>query len=70
MTTATYHVTGMTCDHCVRAVSDELTRLTGVTDVAVDLESGRATVTSETPSSDDVVAAAIEEAGYELAPTR
>ena len=70
MTTATYHVTGMTCDHCVRAVSDELTRLTGVTDVAVDLESGRATVTSETPLSDDVVAAAIEEAGYELAPTR
>lgn len=67
MSEATYTVTGMTCEHCVRAVSEEVGRLAGVTDVRVDLGSGAVTVTSTAPLADADVAAAVDEAGYELA---
>ena len=49
MTTATYQVTGMTCDHCVRAVTTELVLLEGVRSVDVDLAQGAVTVTSDGP---------------------
>jgi copper chaperone CopZ len=64
--TATYNVNGMTCRHCVRAVSEELARLPGVMDVAVDLDGGRATVTSAAPLPAGAVAVAVEQAGYEV----
>jgi copper chaperone CopZ len=67
--TSTYQVTGMTCDHCVNAVTQELTSLDGVTDVAVDLHAGQTspvTITSEAPVSDDAVRAAVDEAGYQV----
>ncbi len=67
MSTATYTVTGMTCGHCVAAVSEEVGGLPGVTDVAVDLATGGLTVTSDAPVDDDAVRAAVEEAGYEVA---
>ncbi|MDG4803294.1 heavy-metal-associated domain-containing protein [Micromonospora sp. WMMD980] len=63
----TYRVTGMTCGHCVNAVSAELTALPGVTDVKVDLATGRVTVTSQGPMDADAVHAAVDEAGYDLA---
>jgi len=53
MISATYQVTGMTCEHCARAVTEELTALTGVTGVTVDLVPGgtsAVTVSSEAPS--------------------
>jgi copper chaperone CopZ len=56
----------MTCDHCVRAVTDELTRLDGVSGVEIDLADGAATVTSASPLDDQVVRDAVAEAGYEL----
>ena len=62
----TYTVTGMTCSHCVDAVSAELKAVPGVTDVRVDLGAGAVTVTSAQPLDDDAVAAAVDEAGYEL----
>ena len=65
--TNTYSVTGMTCSHCVQAVTGELTSLPGVEDVQVDLVSGAVTVTSNQPLTDDEVRAAVDEAGYELA---
>jgi len=65
--TKTYTVTGMTCGHCVSAVTGELTSLEGVDDVRIDLSSGAVTVTSETPLDDAAVRAAVDEAGYELA---
>lgn len=68
MTSATYHVTGMTCEHCVRAVKEEVGAIAGVTGVEVDLASGRVTVSSEQPLQDAALAAAIDEAGYELEP--
>lgn len=58
--------TGMTCGHCVNAVTTELSAIQGVTDVNVDLDTGRATVTSNEPLDRDTVDAAIEEAGYQL----
>jgi copper chaperone CopZ len=67
MSEETYTVTGMTCDHCVRAVTEEIERLPGVTAVDVDLATGRVTVRSEAHLDDAAVAAAVDEAGYELA---
>jgi copper chaperone CopZ len=61
-----YDVQGMTCAHCVQAVSSELGGLPGVEDVQVDLPSGKVTVTSEQPLDSAAVAAAVDEAGYEL----
>ena len=67
MSTQTYTVTGMTCGHCVRAVTEELEKLTGVVDVDIELASGRVTVRSDQPLDQGAVAAAVDEAGYELA---
>ena len=69
MTTAIYTVSGMTCGHCVSAVTEEVTTVPGVTDVDVDLASGRLTVTSDAPVDESAVRAAVDEAGYELAGT-
>lgn len=65
MSTTTYHVTGMTCSHCVASVSEEVSEVDGVEDVSVDLESGAVTVTG-TGVDDEAVRAAVAEAGYEL----
>jgi copper chaperone CopZ len=65
--TNTYTVTGMTCSHCVQAVTGEISALPGVAEVRIDLASGAVTVTSETPLEDEAVRAAVDEAGYELA---
>ncbi|WBP85100.1 heavy-metal-associated domain-containing protein [Kitasatospora cathayae] len=64
---AVFQVTGMTCGHCVNSVTAELKKIDGVADVAVDLATGRVTVDSAQPLDDSAVAAAIDEAGYELA---
>ena len=61
---ARYTVTGMTCAHCVLSVTEEVTEVPGVSDVDVDLASGRLTVTGE-GIDDAAVVAAVEEAGYE-----
>jgi copper ion binding protein len=65
--TSTYTVTGMTCGHCVSAVTEEISAIDGVGDVRVDLGSGTVTVTSDAPLSDEALRAAVDEAGYELA---
>jgi copper chaperone len=71
MISTTYQVTGMTCEHCARAVTEELAVVPGVSAVSVALvpggESG-VTVTSEAPLAEAEVAAALDEAGaYRLA---
>ena len=58
-------VTGMTCQHCVKAVTTELSELAGVEDVAVSLgEPATVTVTSDAPLEEDAIRAAVDEAGY------
>ena len=60
-----YTVAGMTCEHCVASVREEVSELPGVGRVDVDLGSGRLVVSGD-GFGDDAVAAAVEEAGYEL----
>lgn len=67
MTTTTIAVAGMTCEHCASAVTEELSALPGVTDVAIDLHPGASsgvTISSESPLDADAVRAAVVEAGY------
>lgn len=66
MHTTTYRVEGMTCGHCVSAVTTELSKLADVTGVEVDLDSGEVTVTSDASLDDEAVRAAVDEAGYEM----
>lgn len=69
MTTTTITVAGMTCGHCVAAVKDEVGALPGVSAVEVELVAGGdspVTVTSEQPLDADALAAAVDEAGYEV----
>lgn len=65
--TATYTVSGMTCNHCVLSVTEEVGAVDGVTDVRIDLASGSLTVTSDEPISEDTIREAVVEAGYQLA---
>jgi copper chaperone len=71
MTTASnvheFTVVGMTCGHCTNAVSSEIAKLAGVTSVDVDLESGAVRVESSVPLDRELVAAAVDEAGYVMA---
>lgn len=67
-TVASYTVTGMTCGHCVSSVTAEVSKIPGVASVDVDLASGKVTVESQAPLDDAAVAAAVTEAGYEVAP--
>lgn len=66
MTTQTYAVAGMTCGHCVSAVTDELSRIPGVRAVRIDLTTGAVTVDSDAPLDRTEVVAAVDEAGYEV----
>ncbi|MDQ1583297.1 MAG: copper chaperone, partial [Microbacteriaceae bacterium] len=66
-----YDVLGMTCEHCVASVTTELGGLSGVESVQVELVAGgtsKVAVASTGPLDWESVAAAIDEAGYQLAP--
>ena len=62
----TYSVPGVSCEHCVRAVTEEVGQVAGVESVVVDLDSKRVTVSGEA-IDDGAVRAAIDEAGYDVA---
>jgi copper chaperone CopZ len=64
----TFSVNGMTCDHCRRAVTQEISAIDGVESVAVDLASGTVTVSTTQPVDRADIAAAVDEAGYVLVP--
>jgi len=66
MTEKRYAVTGMTCEHCVRAVSSEVGRVAGVQGVDVDLAGGQVTVRGDGFTDIDI-RLAVDEAGYQLA---
>jgi copper chaperone len=61
-----YAVTGMSCEHCERSVGAEVGAIAGVTAVQADAATGLVRVTSDAPLAADDVAAAVDEAGYEL----
>lgn len=67
MTTSVYSVDGMTCGHCVAAVTEEISAIPGVSEVSVDLVPGAVsavTVVSAAPLDAHAVKAAVDEAGY------
>jgi len=66
MQTQIFIVNGMTCEHCVAAVTAELSRLDGAEAVRIDLATGEVTVDSKHGLDLDDVAAAVDEAGYQL----
>ena len=68
MSTTDYAVRGMTCGHCASAVTEEVSKIPGVTGVQVDVAAGRVTVEADQPVPADAVAAAVDEAGYEVVP--
>lgn len=66
-TTRTYTVTGMTCQHCVLSVREEIEEIAAVSAVDVDLETGTVAVTAPETVTTEQIRAAVEEAGYQLA---
>jgi copper chaperone len=67
--TSTYTVSGMTCGHCVTAVTEQVSAVTGVTGVEIDLVpdgESRLRVSTKEPLTQEAVGAAVEEAGYHL----
>ena len=64
MSTQTFSVAGMTCGHCVNAVTEEVSEVAGVTAVEVVLETGTLTVTSDSQIDEAAIRAAVEAAGY------
>jgi copper ion binding protein len=67
MAESTYVVEGMTCAHCVKSVTEEISEIAGVQGVDVDLGSGKVVVTSTAPIEVGQVRDAVTEAGYQLA---
>jgi copper chaperone len=64
--TREYVVSGMHCHHCVSSVTEELSAVSGVTDVKVDLGSGQLIVVSDTEIPFESIEAAVDEAGYSV----
>lgn len=64
--TAIYSVSGMSCQHCVDAITAEVGRIGGVEQVTVDLDAATVEVVSAAPLTDDQVRDAVDEAGFDL----
>jgi copper chaperone CopZ len=64
MTTTEYVVTGMSCEHCERAVQEEVSALPGVTVLTVSAPENKLVISSDAPVADEAVLAAVVEAGY------
>lgn len=70
MTQTSYRVDGMTCQHCVHSVTEEISAIDGVTGVEVFLVPGGVSTVAVTSAAEldrGAVAAAVDEAGYSLA---
>ena len=70
MSEKSIRVAGMTCDHCVNAVTEELSKISGVTGVSIELNTDAPTpvnIVADIDISDAEITAAVEEAGYTIA---
>jgi copper chaperone len=67
VSTRSIAVTGMTCDHCASAVRAEISKLTGVSGVDVDVAAGTVRISGDPLPGDAQLRGAVEEAGYEFA---
>lgn len=64
MTTRTFSVPDISCDHCVQAITKEVSPLEGVTELSVDLDAKTVSVAG---GDDAAIIAAIDEAGFDVA---
>lgn len=64
MASNNYQVTGMTCGHCEMSVREEVSEISGVTDIQVSAQTGKLVVSASGEVDDAKVLAAVEEAGY------
>jgi len=62
----TVQIKGMSCQHCVKAVTKALSEIEGVSNVQVDLASGEASFEESGPVSTEVIAEKVKKAGFEL----
>lgn len=67
MVTRVYRVPDVSCQHCVRAITEELRKIEGIQDIEVDLTSKTVRVVSEDTVPDERIRSGIEEAGYTIA---
>ena len=65
-TVTVFTVTGMSCSHCEKSISEEVSAIHGVTEVSADATTGTVRVSSEQPLDEAAVRAAVDEAGYQL----
>ncbi|WP_045220592.1 heavy-metal-associated domain-containing protein [Desulfonatronum thioautotrophicum] len=63
---STIKVVGMSCQHCVNAVTNALSGIDGIQDVEVSLEKGEARFTETKPVSQDALREALKKAGHDL----
>jgi copper chaperone CopZ len=64
MATTTFRVTGMSCSHCERAITDEVSKIDGVENLHVSAQTGLLSIAAVTAIDDEAVLAAVDEAGY------
>ncbi len=62
-----YRVPDVSCEHCVAAIKGELSGISGIKSVEVDLSTKQVTVQHDGSVADDQIVAGIEEAGYDVA---
>ncbi|MBN1882570.1 MAG: heavy-metal-associated domain-containing protein [Deltaproteobacteria bacterium] len=62
----TIKIKGMSCQHCVKAVTGALTNIDGIKNISVSLQNGEAVFDEVGPVDYDEVRRNIEDAGYEL----
>ena len=65
MSTITYNVPDISCDHCKQAIERGVSQLQGVASVDVDIDAKTVTITGDL--DERAIVAAIDEAGYEVA---
>jgi copper chaperone len=65
--TSEYLVSGMHCHHCATSITEEVSAVSGVTDVKVDVDSGQLIVVSASEIPFESIEAAVDEAGYSVA---
>lgn len=67
MTTVTYSIPNISCNHCTHTIEMEVSDLEGVQDVSAEVESKQATITFEAPASEEKIKALLAEINYPIA---
>ena len=66
MTTVTYSIPNISCDHCVHTIEMELSELAGIKTVQATQETKQATITFEPPATEDSIKALLREINYPI----